>query len=154
VNITITGPRDVVGIEMKTFGRLFRTFLAPFDGSQTTWLVGGAAGLDTIALHWLWLEGRGHVMVIVPDIVNNQPHESVDMIRNVQLHAPERLSVIELEHENFPMPNSFHDRNHYMVDASDLVIGFPHRTKKCNGTRATLQYAMDRGVARLVYELE
>lgn len=153
MNITITGTRQVAGIKMRTFGQMFRTFLAPFDGPETRWLVGGARGIDTIALHWLWLHGSGQIMVVVPDILNCQPRESIDMVRDVQLHAPERITIIELKHENFPMSNAFHDRNHYMVDASDLVVGFPHRTRPSNGTRATLQYAKDRGVPRLVWDI-
>lgn len=154
MNITITGPREVDDIDIRTFGTLFKFFLGSFDKPDVNWFVGGARGVDTIALHWLWLEGVGHVTVVVPHFIGDQPECSWNMIRDVQMYAPERLTVVELEHDQFPEPSAFHDRNHYMVDRSNLVVGFPHRTRPSRGTRATLKYAKDMNVARLEYEIE
>jgi hypothetical protein len=154
VNITITGPREVDDIDIRTFGTLFRFFLGSFDKPDVNWFVGGARGVDTIALHWLWLEGVGHITVVVPHFVSDQPECAQKMIMDVQTYAPERLHVVELEHDLFPEAPAFHDRNHYMVDRSNLTIGFPHRTRPSRGTRATLQYAKDMNVARLEYEIE
>lgn len=154
MNITITGPRQIDGIEMKTFGSLFKKFLAPFDRPDTLWFVGGAAGLDTVSLHWLWLEGTGDVVVVVPGKLNQQPADAVAMVHEVTSYAPWRIQVTELEHPDFPQPAAYHNRNHFMVDRSDLVIGFPHRIRSSRGTRATLQYAKDMNVARLEYEIE
>lgn len=154
MNITITGPRDVDDIDIRDFGILFRGLLLPFDGPDTKWLVGGARGVDTIALRWLFYECRGPVVVVVPSLLNEQPQESIQAVRDFQLYSPERINVVELKHENFPMPAAFHDRNHYMVDASNLVAGFPHRTRPSNGTRATLKYAKEMNVARLEYEIQ
>lgn len=142
--VTITGPRRIDGLDPHDFNRYFGTYLGTFNHPWTEWYVGGASGLDTVGLRWLWQNAQGNVTIVVPNELRHQPADAQKEIRTA-LRRRSAFALEELRHPEFPRPPAFHARNHYMVDRSDLVVGFPHRSQPSNGTLATLKYADDHG---------
>lgn len=149
MKITLTGPRRTDGVSESDFWHNFGTYLEPFNHPWSEWFVGGAAGLDTIALRWLWQNAQGHVAIVVPNELRHQPDEAQEEIRTA-LSRRSAFELMELRHPEIRRAPAYHARNHYMVDRSGLVIGFPHRSQPSRGTLATLKYAEDHGKDRIV----
>jgi hypothetical protein len=147
VDITITGTRAVEGHEGPHYGRLFDLYLAPFVKAGHGFLVGGAIGIDTLALHWLASQGAP-VTVAVPSTVAEQPDPARDAIRRAQREA--LVAVVELRHPGFPDAEAYHARNRWMVDRSQFTIGFPRTGEDGSGTWYTLDYAAGKGLPRLI----
>lgn len=142
MKITITGPRRTDGVSESDFNRHFGRYLEPFNHPDSEWFVGGASGLDTIALRWLWQNALGAAHIVVPYEFRSQPADAQAEIKTA-LNRRMAFSLVELRHPDYPRPAAYHARNHYMVDHSELVIGFPHRSQPSRGTLATLKYADD-----------
>lgn len=147
MRIAITGTRTPGGADGALDG-WFERYLAPFDGPRTTWVLGGAAGVDTLALQWLAEHGRGDLSVAVPVTVADQPEAAGAAIRAAE--ASGRLvQVVELRHATGIGADAFASRNRWLVDHGDFVIGFPATaTEDDSGTWETLNYArsLDRPV--------
>jgi predicted Rossmann fold nucleotide-binding protein DprA/Smf involved in DNA uptake len=147
MNITITGPRDVPADADDRSQALFARYMAPFVGAGHRFHVGGAIGVDTLALDWL--AGRAPVTVVVPATVEDQPGPARDRIRRAERDG--LAVVVELRHRAFPKAEAYYARNRYMVDRSELVIGYPLvGTSSGGGTWYTLGYADSKGMARLI----
>jgi predicted Rossmann fold nucleotide-binding protein DprA/Smf involved in DNA uptake len=137
--IAITGTR--VPDESAELDAQFDRFLSPFDTSRCRWLLGGAAGIDTSALHWLIDHGCGEIVITVPVTVNEQPEPAVAAINRAR--ATSRLQqLVELCHPDGVGAAAFSTRNRWLVEHSDLVIGFPvSAMEDGSGTWETLNYA-------------
>jgi predicted Rossmann fold nucleotide-binding protein DprA/Smf involved in DNA uptake len=147
--IAITGTRTPSAADGELDCR-FARFLGPFDGSGSTWLLGGAAGIDTLALGWLAEHGQGALHVAVPVTAADQPEEAGHVIR--QAEGAGRLAQLsELRHPAGIGNDAFTARNRWLVEHSDFVIGFPATaTEDGSGTWETLDFARSLGRPFLV----
>jgi hypothetical protein len=148
MNITVTGPRDPppdTADRCETMA--FERYMAPFVEGGHAFFVGGDAGIDALALRWL-ITHRAPVTIVVPARVENQPGEAGDPIRQAALAS--LVEVVELRHPSFPDPEAHQARNRYMVDRSDLVIGYPLGRDRDTDTWYTLDYAASKGLPRLI----
>ena len=138
--IAITGTRTP-GIVDEDLADRFDRYLAPFDGPASTWLLGGAAGIDTLALRWLTEHGEGDLVVAVPVARADQPSEAGAAIR--QAGATGRLvQLLELRHPAGLGPEAFTVRNRWLVEHSEFVVGFPATaTQDGSGTWETVNHA-------------
>ena len=128
--LTITGSRE---IPREAATSRFKQMLMPWFGSHAVWLVGGARGVDTWATEWL-VEHDETCWVIVPFTASEQPLEAQSA-----LHAAARLIELNLPRKK----SSYIVRNRYMVDRSQVVLGFWTGSK--GGTLATHEYALRTG---------
>jgi hypothetical protein len=147
VDITITGTRATEGHDGPYYGRLFDLYLAPFVKAGHGFLVGGAIGVDTLALTWL-ASHRAPVTVVVPGTVAEQPDAAQDAVRQAQREG--LVGVVELRHPGFPQAEAYHARNRWMVYRSQFTIGFPRTGEDGSGTWYTLDYAAGKGLPRLI----
>ena len=148
--VTITGTRatsDVAVDVEKAFGE----YVLPFADVGVHFYLGGAAGLDTLALRWLAEHTSSGLTVVVPGGVADQPASATDIVaechRRDRLHEVVELSAAELD------ASAYHARNRWMVDRSEFVIGFPFGSDPNSGTWYTLNYAAEHGKPRLVVPL-
>lgn len=150
ISIAVTGSRELgPRIEEDLVGA-FNAFLLPFARLGARWVLGGAAGIDTMVLHWLTeLDHPGSGMVVVPVTVADQPREAQLSIQAARDHG-RQIKVIELCHPFGVGPAAWTARNMFMVDQSQLVIGFPATDlPDQSGTWETLEYARRRQRALL-----
>lgn len=146
--VTITGSRSTRHRAAGFFQRTFDTFLAPFARPDARFYVGGAAGIDTLALSWLAGETPASIVVVVPCTVPDQPPEAVHAI--AEWNEEGRLDeVVELRASTLDTA-AYHARNRWMVDHSEFVIGFPLGDDQHSGTWYTVNYAAAQGKPRLI----
>lgn len=146
--IVVSGARSALRPE-RDYDRLFADFLGPFTLPDRTVYVGGALGIDTLALRWLARETKALVTVVVPATLEEQPREAAGAIR-VAAASGRVHELIELVHPDFPSTEAYHARNRWMVDRSELLVAFPLNDGESRGTAYTIDYAASRGVPRLV----
>jgi predicted Rossmann fold nucleotide-binding protein DprA/Smf involved in DNA uptake len=150
--ITVSGARVTNRGFAAINDELFAQYLAPFAAEHTQFYVGGAVGIDSLALRWLAKKSRAIITVAVPATVADQPDEA-----QREILAASRLGrlseVIELRHPRFPEAQAYHARNRWMVDHSDFVIAFPQGTNGESGTWQTIQYAAALAKPRLIVPL-
>ncbi|ANY08698.1 DNA-processing protein DprA [Pseudonocardia sp. HH130630-07] len=146
--LTVTGTRAVGSEPDEWIATSFERFLAPFAGPGTTVYVGGAAGIDSSALAWLARHSVAALVVVVPGTVADQPDVAASAIRLRE--AEGRIArVVELGARRVGTA-AYHARNRWMVDRSDVVIGFPRGNDRASGTWYTLDYAAGLGLPRMV----
>jgi hypothetical protein len=150
MKITITGPRAMPPAAADRCEVLFERYMAPFVRNGHEFFVGGAVGIDTLALDWLATR-QSPVTVVVPATVEDQQAPADERIRHAQRAG--LAEVVELRHPSYPKPDAYHARNRYMVDRSALVIGFPRTGSSSEGTWYTLEYAASKGTPRLIVPL-
>jgi predicted Rossmann fold nucleotide-binding protein DprA/Smf involved in DNA uptake len=146
--VTITGSRRTEHREPAEYVLLFDTYLRPFAGEGSHVYVGGALGIDTLALDWLVEHARAALTVVVPCTLADQPEPA----RHTVLSATGRAQRLELVELGAPRlsAEAYHTRNRWMVDHSNLVIGFPHGDDPRSGTWYTIGYGADQGRPRLI----
>jgi predicted Rossmann fold nucleotide-binding protein DprA/Smf involved in DNA uptake len=109
--IAIIGSRDV---DQETARTLFEHHLSTFLSGGSTWLLGGARGIDQWAMEWL-LERNEACWIVVPYTRAHQPrwtHPWLEQVeRVVELQLPKRKSAYAI-------------RNRHMVDLAQIVFGF------------------------------
>lgn len=142
--VTITGTRTVE----RDPRDLFRLYLEPFAVPDTHFYIGGAAGIDTLALDWLAETTAAELSVVVPGGVDDQPEVASASIQKWS-SASRLAEVVELRAPELGAA-AYHARNRWMVDRCDFVIGFPHGDDPGSGTWYTLNYATDQGKPRLI----
>jgi hypothetical protein len=147
LTIAITGTRQVESRE-EILDELFERVLTPFAQALSPdrgWLLGGAAGVDTLALRFLAGFDSGRLTVAVPVRTTDQPADAQSAIKRAQ--AAGRIDrVVELGHTDGIGQSAFTARNFWLVEHSDLVIGFPlSATDDGSGTWETLNYAAELG---------
>ncbi|UNO42214.1 DNA-processing protein DprA [Streptomyces sp. MST-110588] len=144
--VTITGTRETSHRSVEWFDGLFAGYLAPFATGGTHFYVGGALGIDSLALLWLAGNTGSSLTVVVPGTAREQPADAREAISRVRDRVS---SVVELGAS--PLRTAaFHARNRWMVDRSDLTIGFPLAGRTSSGTWQTLDYTAERGLPRLI----
>lgn len=146
--VTITGTRSITTGAEALLPGLFEDYLRPFAGPDSTFHLGGAAGVDTAALDWLAEHSRAALIVVVPCTVGDQPAAAGEAIVRWQ-RAGRLADVVELRAERLD-PSAYHARNRWMVDRSGFVIGFPTGANQTSGTWYTVNYAAEQGKPRLV----
>src|SRR5262249_55363182 len=121
--VVISGSRDTEDRPPAEYDVLFDEFLAPFVAVGTTVHVGGAKGIDSLALTWLVANSEAHVVVAAPGTVSGQPEEARVAITTA-LERSTRVEVVELCHPEFPSAAAYHSRNRWMVDRAGLLVAF------------------------------
>jgi hypothetical protein len=150
--ITVSGARVTNRRFAAANDELFAQYLAPFAAEHTQFYVGGAVGIDSLALRWLAEKSQAIVTVVVPATVAEQPDNAQDEILAATRLG--RLSeIIELRHPRFPEAEAYHARNRWMVDHSAFLIAFPHGTNSESGTWQTIYYAAASAKPRLIVPL-
>ncbi|GAB3959612.1 hypothetical protein GCM10029978_007020 [Actinoallomurus acanthiterrae] len=149
VAITITGTRTTGHRPLGEYKAVFAEYLAPFADPAAHFYIGGAVGIDSLALLWLVTEARSKITVAVPGTAADQPPEARQAIATAL--AKGRLGeLIELRHSDHPSAEAYHHRNRWMVDRSQFVIAFPHGVDQTRGTWYTANYAAEQGKPRLI----
>ncbi|MBE1537073.1 hypothetical protein [Actinomadura algeriensis] len=145
--VTITGTRSTGHRPPADYRELFEEYVRPFARPGVRFHLGGATGIDTLALLWLGSETKAELVVAVPAQVADQPTDARRAIAAVR--AEGRLGeVIEL---GGPLrTEGYFARNRWMVDRSDFVIGFPRQGTKTGGTWYTLEYGANQDKPRLI----
>lgn len=144
--VTITGTRSTGHQELTWYGDVFATYLGPFATDGARFHIGGAVGVDSLALLWLAGHSASRITVVVPGTVAQQPAEARQAIE----HCRDRIAeIVELGAVELHSP-AYHSRNRYMVDRSQFVIGFPREGQSRSGTWYTLDYGAAQGKARLI----
>ncbi|MEV5412050.1 hypothetical protein AB0K60_24830 [Thermopolyspora sp. NPDC052614] len=147
--ITITGARSTEHRPKSDYDRIFAEYLGPFALPGVTFYLGGARGIDSLALLWLAAETEAVLHVVVPGTLAAQPEDA----REAVMASRERgrlAGLIELNSPSHPSVEGYHRRNRWMVDKSELVVGFPRGTDRSSGTWYTLEYAALNDKARLI----
>jgi predicted Rossmann fold nucleotide-binding protein DprA/Smf involved in DNA uptake len=142
-DVTITGTRSTSHREPDEFNRLFADHLGPYSGAH--FYVGGARGIDSLALLWLARHTAARFTVVVPGRVDQQPAEAREAIARAHVTDFVELGAAELRSP------AFHARNRWMVDRSEMAIGFPLAgPDRTSGTWQTLDYAHAQGKPHLI----
>lgn len=151
-SVAITGTRSIGDAPDDELADAFEAYLRPFTDPGAHFYVGGASGVDTAALQWLAKHSEAALSVVVPCRIVDQPVGSTEVID--RLRGEERLADVVEMGATLLGKAAYHARNRWMVDHSDLVIGFPRGDESAGGgTWYTLNYAAERGRARLVVPL-
>ncbi|MFF9803086.1 hypothetical protein ACF1G3_37550 [Streptomyces rochei] len=146
--VAITGTRQTGHRELAYFDALFGVYLGPWAGKDSHFYIGGAVGIDTLALRWLAQHSSVRITVAVPGTTVQQPAVAREAIEECRARIGE---IIELGAAELGTP-AYHARNRYMADRAQLVAGFPLAggPEGSSGTWQTLNYAASRGKARLI----
>jgi hypothetical protein len=143
----ITGPRDTGHRELGWYADLFDTYLRPWAVDDARFYLGGARGIDSLALLWLAGHSASRLTVVVPGTFAQQPAEARQAIERCRDRIDE---LVELRAAELRSP-AYHARNRYMVDRARLVLGFPLAGPEgTSGTWQTLNYAAAQGKPRLI----
>ncbi|MFI9080805.1 hypothetical protein ACIGW8_30775 [Streptomyces sioyaensis] len=147
LSIAITGTRSTEHHEVTWYTDHFARYLGPFAGDDTHFHIGGAKGIDSLSLLWLAGHSQSSITVVVPGTVDQQPTDAQEAISRCR----ERITdVIELRASELRTP-AYYARNRYMVDRSDMVIGFPlDGGASTSGTWQTINHAAESGKPRLI----
>ncbi|WP_328459485.1 hypothetical protein [Streptomyces sp. NBC_00448] len=143
--VTITGTRSTEHRTPDEYGCLFADHLGPYAGAH--FRIGGARGIDSLTLLWLARNTQAALSVVVPGRVVQQPAEAQQAIAQ----ARDRITdIVELAAAELHTP-TYHARNRWMVDRSEMVIGFPRSDAEgASGTWQTLNYARVQGKPQLI----
>lgn len=148
--VTITGARETAGVAIDV-EQAFGEYVWPFAGVGVHFYLGGAAGIDTLALQWLAGHTSSKLTVVVPGLLAHQPASATHMVaechRRARLHEVVELGAAKVN------AAAYHARNRWMVARSEFVIGFPFGNDPNSGTWYTLDYAAQHGKPRLVVPL-
>ncbi|MFJ1744868.1 hypothetical protein ACIOJD_01300 [Streptomyces sp. NPDC088116] len=145
-SVAITGTRDTGHRSSAEYARIFADYIGPFAAAPSHFFIGGAKGIDSLSLLWLAANTTARITVVAPGTVDQQPDEA----RQAIAHARARISqVVELAAAELRTPSYF-ARNRWMVDHSDMTIGFPREGAPPTGTWQTLNYTADQGKPRLI----
>lgn len=152
--IAISGTRRTGHTTQSEVFALFAAFLSPFldDGPGGCVLLGGAIGIDTLALRWLFTYAKVQATVVVPATAADQPEGAQQAIKEA-LEAGCIGEVVELRHPEFPSTEAYHARNRWMVDRADLLVAFPLAESRSGGTHYTVDYAAEKRVPHLIVPL-
>lgn len=142
--VAITGTRNTRHRSPGEYATLFADYLGPFGDSH--FYIGGAKGIDSMALLWLAGNTQAHITIVAPGRVDQQPADARQAISRCRDRIKE---IVELKAVELRTP-AYHERNRYMVDRSSMVIGFPHGDEPQSGTWQTLNYAAGLGLPRLI----
>ncbi|MFK8847704.1 hypothetical protein [Streptomyces sp. Ac-502] len=148
--IAITGTRSTGHHPDQWYATAFGSYLAPFAGPRAHFFLGGAEGVDSLALMWLAANSRSAITVVVPATVAQQPEAARAAVERSRSRITD---IVELQSPGLHR-TAYHARNRWMVDRSELTIGFPlaapDGTTSRTGTWQTLDYTASLGKPRLI----
>jgi hypothetical protein len=142
--VAITGTRNTAHRQPAEYAGLFAAYLGPFADSH--FYIGGAKGIDSLALLWLAGNTQAQITIVVPGRVDQQPAEARQAIARSRGRINDIVELKAVELRSL----AYHERNRYMVDRSSMVIGFPHHDEESSGTWQTLNYATGLEKPRLI----
>lgn len=148
--VTISGTRKTRSINPRDLAIVFRAATYVFDEDDTTWYVGGATGIDTLFLDWMIVRLQGFIHIVIPTKLEDQPRDAQRAIRNALSQLPRDVMLTELN-SKAGSPEKYYVRNRFMVDRSQMLLGFPHETELSSGTGYTINYAATIGVPRMIW---
>lgn len=144
-SVMITGSRTTEHHAPEHYAALFHAYLSPFAYDAHFYL-GGARGIDSLALEWLAYWTTAQLTVAVPGTLDQQPPEA----RHAVARSWERVThLVELGAEALDA-DAYDARNRWMVDRTTLTIGFPVGNIRRSATRRTLAYAAEQDKACLI----
>ncbi|TXC95247.1 DNA-processing protein DprA [Streptomyces sp. ISID311] len=147
LSIAITGTRSTGHHEITWYTDLFSRYLGPFASDDAHFHIGGAKGIDTLSLLWLAGHTQSTITIVVPGTVDQQPTEAQEAISRCQDRITE---VVALRASELRTP-AYHARNRYMVDRSEMTIGFPlDGGDTPSGTWQTIEHAAKSRKPRLI----
>ncbi len=146
--VTITGSRSTSHRTQAEYGQLFDAYLQPFVGPGSHVYLGGAVGIDTLALNWLAEHAPAALTIVVPCTLADQPDQAQRSVLDAARRA-EHVSLVELGAPHLG-EDTYYARNRWMVDRTDLVIGFPHGDDLRSGTWYTIRYGAEQSRPRLI----
>ncbi|MGY0061603.1 hypothetical protein ACWY4P_34555 [Streptomyces sp. LZ34] len=148
--VAITGTRSTAHRDPADYAELFAGYLRPFADPEARFHIGGAKGIDSLSLRWLAENTEAQITIVVPGTVQQQPAEA----RQAITRSRDRITeIVELRAGELGSA-AFHARNRWMVDRSDMVIGFPLAGPQgASGTWQTLNYGAEQGKPRLIVPL-
>lgn len=148
--IAISGTRSTDHRPGDDFFDLFGEYLLPLvERPGVHVYVGGAVGIDTLALGWLARETEADITVAVPSTVADQPEPAQRQIEAAAV--VQRLGrIVELRHPRFPSTEAYHARNRWMVERCRLLVAFPRAGAGSGGTQYTIDYASSLHVPRMI----
>ncbi|MEU6825556.1 hypothetical protein ABZ921_33505 [Streptomyces atriruber] len=145
--MAITGTRSTGHRDLAWFNDLFGTYLGAFAKDEAHFYIGGVVGIDSLSLLWLAGNTKSQITIVAPGTVEQQPDDARQAISKCRNRISE---VVELGADELRTV-AYHARNRWMVDRSDMVIGFPLEGPEGNsGTWQTLNYGAQRGKPRLI----
>ncbi|QDQ16298.1 hypothetical protein FH965_13350 [Streptomyces spectabilis] len=144
--VAVTGTRNTEHRGLVEYTDLFRDYLGPFASPGAHFYVGGAKGIDSMALVWLADHTSAAITVVVPGRLDQQPVEAQQAIARTRDRIEE---IVELRAPELKTP-AFHARNRWMVDHAHMTIGYPRRAEESSGTWQTLNYTRDQGKPSLI----
>lgn len=147
--VTISGARSTSHLPNSAYDDLFDEYVKPFASPNIRFYVGGAIGIDTLALRWLVENGTSKITIAVPCTLSDQPPDAQAAVLKA-LETGDRAELVELHRSPHPDADAYHYRNRWMVDRSELLIAFPHGDHEGGGTQYTIEYARTLNRARLV----
>ncbi len=118
--IAVTGTRSTGHLDLADLRALFGEYLGPLVGQQV--YVGGAVGVDTLAMSWLAEHTAARLVVVVPATLADQPTEARAAVAEVR--AAGRLGeLVELRHPQWQRHRTpgYQARNRWMVDRAEMV---------------------------------
>ncbi|MEV6726307.1 hypothetical protein AB0M94_35875 [Streptomyces xanthochromogenes] len=142
--VAITGTRATGHRTPDEYGALFAAYLQPFADGH--FYIGGAKGIDSLALLWLAGNSAARLTVVVPGTVTQQPAEAQQAIARTRDRIQD---LVELGAPELDTP-AYHARNRWMVDHASMTIGFPHADEPMGGTWQTLNYTAEHGKPHLI----
>lgn len=144
--VTITGTRSTGHRDLAEYRALFENYVRPFAQPGVRFHLGGASGIDSLALLWLAGETEVELVVAVPAKLADQPGDARHAVDTAR-EADRLAELVELEGQT--RTDGYHARNRWMVDRSEMTIGFP-RTASGGGTWYTLDYTASQDKPRLI----
>jgi hypothetical protein len=147
--ITISGARSTSHLPNSAYVDLFDQYIEPFTSPSIRFYLGGATGIDTLALRWLVENSMPQITVAVPCTLDDQPPDAQAAVMEA-LKSSDGTELVELRRSPRPDTDVYHYRNRWMVDRSELLIAFPHGDHEGSGTQYTIEYARTLNKARLV----
>ncbi|MGW5530218.1 hypothetical protein [Streptomyces xanthochromogenes] len=142
--VAITGTRATGHRTPDEYDALFAAYLRPFADGH--FYIGGAKGIDSLALLWLAGNSAARLTVVVPGTVTQQPAEAQQAIARTRDRIQD---LVELGAPELDTP-AYHARNRWMVDHASMTIGFPHADEPMGGTWQTLNYTAEHGKPHLI----
>ncbi|WP_433464071.1 hypothetical protein [Spirillospora sp. CA-128828] len=144
--VTITGTRSTGHRTLAEYRAIFEDYLRPFAHSGVRFHLGGASGIDSLALLWLTGETEAELVVVVPAELTDQPADARRAVETAR-EADRLTELVELGGQT--RTPGYHARNRWMVDRSQMTIGFPHAASG-GGTWHTLDYTASQDKPRLI----
>ncbi|MDT0543869.1 MULTISPECIES: DNA-processing protein DprA [Streptomyces] len=145
--VAITGTRSTEHRSLANYAELFASYLGPFADPNACFYIGGAKGIDSLALLWLAGNTSSQITIVVPGTVQQQPVEARQAITRSRNRI---MEIVELRADQVRGP-AFHARNRWMVDRSNMVIGFPLAGPQgTSGTWQTINYGAEQGKPHLI----